>query len=322
MINSQNWLSLIISLPTSNATARMRIWRALKSMGCGVLRDGVYLLPDSAEAARGLEQQAAEIIDAGGIAQIVKLQATQPNQDLTFRKLFDRTDDYVVLKQEIDAFHNTLPAQNLLASKRLLKRLARDYAMLSAIDFFPGAARDQIAILLDNASSELAATSNADEPQPTQGIIKKLKREDYQQRTWATRKRLWVDRMTSAWLIRRFIDPAASFKWLQTPQDCPKNALGFDFDGATFTHVGSLVTFEVLLATFELDRNPALARMAAVVHFLDVGGIPVAEAAGLEMILKGMRERCADDDDLLSEAAIIFDDLYQTYSNEESTHEQ
>ena len=319
---STNWLSLIISLPTSNATARMRIWRALKSMGCGVLRDGVYLLPDSEEAALGLEQQAAEIIDAGGIAQIVKLQGTQPAQDITFRKLFDRTDDYVLLKQEIDAFLGALPAQNLLASKRLLKRLARDCAALSVIDFFPGAARDQIAISLDMATSELAAVSNADEPQPTQGRIKKLKREDYQRRTWATRRRLWVDRMTSAWLIRRFIDPAAKFKWLQMPQDCPKNALGFDFDGAAFTHIGSLVTFEVLLATFDLERDPALTRMAAVVHFLDVGGIPVAEAAGLEMILKGMRERCANDDDLLSEAANIFDDLYQTYSSEESTHEQ
>ena len=322
MTISTLWLTLIISLPTSNATARMRIWRALKSMGCGVLRDGVYLLPDSDETALGFEQQAAEIVSAGGTAQIVKLQGTQPEQVLTFRMLFDRTDEYVVLKQEIDAFHNTLSAQNLLASKRLLKRLARDFAALSAIDFFPGAARDQIAILLNNATTELAVSSNADEPQPAQGKIKKQKRKDYQQRTWATRKRMWVDRMTSAWLIRRFIDPGAKFMWLQMPQDCPKNALGFDFDGATFTHVGSLVTFEVLLATFELERDPALTRIAAVVHFLDVGGIPVAEAAGLEMILKGMRERCADDDDLLSEAAIIFDDLYQTYSNEESTHEQ
>ncbi len=319
---STNWLSLIISLPTSNATARMRIWRALKSMGCGVLRDGVYLLPDSEDAALSLEQQAAEIIDAGGNAQIVKLQSTQPAQDLVFRKLFDRTDDYVVLKQEIDAFLGTLPAQNLLASKRLLKRLARDFAAISAIDFFPGSARDQIALSLEKATSELAAASNADEPQPAQGKIKKLKREDYQQRIWATRRRMWVDRMTSAWLIRRFIDPAAKFMWLQMPQDCPENTLGFDFDGATFTHVGALVTFEVLLTTFDLERDPALARMAAVVHYLDVGGIPVAEAAGLEIILKGMRERCADDDGLLREAAIIFDDLYQTYSSEENTHEQ
>jgi hypothetical protein len=128
--------------------------------------------------------------------------------------------------------------------------------------------------------------------------------------------------MASAWLIRRFIDPGAKFKWLNKPQDCPKGALGFDFDGASFTHVGSLVTFEVLLASFSLEPDPAMQRVAAVVHFLDVGGIPVAEASGLELVLKGMRERCTDDDELLGEATRIFDDLYQTYSNEESKHEQ
>lgn len=322
MIYSTSWLTLIISLPTSSPTARMRIWRALRSLGCGVLRDGVYLLPDSEVAILSLEQQATEVIKAGGTAQVVKLASPHPSQDITFRELFNRTADYAALKQNIDLFLSTLPTQNLLASKRALKRLARDFAAISSIDFFPGPARDQIAMSLDKAMTELAAVSNPDEPRPTQGRIKKLKRENYQKRTWATRKRLWVDRMASAWLIRRFIDPAATFKWLNKPQDCPKNALGFDFDGAAFTHIGALVTFEVLLASFNLERDPALARLAAVVHFLDAGGIPVAEAHGLELVLKGMRERCTGDDELLKDAAIIFDDLYSTYRNEESTHEQ
>lgn len=317
-----HWLSLIISLPTSNATARMRIWRALKSLGCGVLRDGVYLLPDSEAAALSLEQQATEIIDAGGTAQIVKLSGTHPAQDITFRGLFNRTDDYATLMQDIEQFLGTLPTHNLLASKRTLKRLSRDFAAVSAIDFFPGPARDQIALSIDKATAELAAVTHPDEPRATQGKIKQLKLDEFQKRIWATRKRLWVDRMASAWLIRRFIDPAAKFKWLNKPQDCPKHALGFDFDGATFTHVGALVTFEVLLATFIHQPDPALLRLAAVVHFLDAGGIPVAEAHGLEMILKGMRERCADDDVLLGESARIFDDLYLNYTNEESTHEQ
>ncbi|HUX91939.1 MAG TPA: chromate resistance protein ChrB domain-containing protein [Gallionellaceae bacterium] len=322
MNDINHWLTLIISLPTSNATARMRIWRALKSLGCGVLRDGVYLLPDSAAAVLSLEQQAAAVIAAGGAAQIVKLVSMHPAQDINFRKLFNRTDDYATLKQEIDALIGILPAQNMLANKRTLKRLARDFAVISAIDFFPDAARDQIALLLDKATAGLSAIVNPDEPHPTKGIIKKLKREEFHKRSWATRKGLWVDRMASAWLIRRFIDPAAKFKWLDKPQDCPKSALGFDFDGASFTHVGARVTFEVLLASFNLEPDPALQRLAAVVHFLDVGGIPVAEAHGLELILKGMRERCADDDILLHEASIIFDDLYLTYNNEESNDEQ
>ncbi len=322
-MNSINpWLTLIISLPTSNATARMRVWRALKSAGCGVLRDGVYLLPDNEAAALSLEQQATEVIAAGGIAHIVKLTSTHAAQDLSFRKLFERTDDYAALKHDIDAFNAIMTTENLLASKRSLKRLSRDFAAISAIDFFPGPAREQIALLLDHATAELVAVSNPDEPRPTQGKIKKLKREDYQKRIWATRKRMWVDRMASAWLIRRFIDPAAGFKWLNKPQDCPKSALGFDFDGASFTHVGSLVSFEVLLASFIHQPDPALARLAAVVHYLDAGGIPVAEAHGLALILKGMRARCKDDDQLLAEASTIFDDLYLTYTQEESKDEQ
>lgn len=316
MNNNYPWLSLIISLPTANATARMRIWRALKSLGCGVLRDGVYLLPESESAANSLEQQASEIIEAGGTAQIVKLGSTHPSQDKDFRELFNRTEDYAALKHNIEVFLGTLPTLNLLASKRALNRITRDFAALSAIDFFSGPARDQIEALLAKAATELSAITHPDEPKTTKGKIKKLKSKHFQKRTWATRKKMWVDRMASAWLIKRFIDPDAKFKWLDQPQDCPKSVLGFDFDGATFTHVESLVTFEVLLASFVHQPDPALSRIAAVVHYLDVGGIPVPEARGMELILKGSRERCSSDNELLEEASRIFDDLYLTYTNE------
>jgi hypothetical protein len=300
----------------------MRIWRALTSAGCGVLRDGVYLLPDSDACNMSLQQQAREVSQAGGSAYVVQLHASDPVQDRQFRTLFDRTEGYAALKIEIDVLMQSLASANVTTSRRTLKRLTREFAAISDTDFFPGPARDQVGILLAKATAELSVITNPDEPQPAKGKIIKLNRDDFQKRTWATRKRMWVDRMASAWLIRRFIDAEAKFKWLDKPQDCPKTALGFDFDGATFTHVGSFVTFEVLLASFNTEPDPALERLATVVHFLDVGGIPVAEAHGLELILKGMRERCADDDALLSEASRIFDDLYLTYINEESKHEQ
>jgi hypothetical protein len=123
--------------------------------------------------------------------------------------------------------------------------------------------------------------------------------------------------MASAWLIRRFIDRDARFLWLEKPEDCPPEALGFDFDGAEFTHTGHLVTFEVLLASFGLEADPALAKLSALVHNLDVGGMPVMEASGIEMILGGIRKRCADDDALLADASKIFDDLYAVYGEGE-----
>jgi hypothetical protein len=96
------------------------------------------------------------------------------------------------------------------------------------------------------------------EPASEPGKIRRVASADFQGRTWATRKNLWVDRMASAWLIRRFIDRKAKFLWLDNPKKCPKTALGFDFDGATFTHVDGRVTFEVLAASFGLDGDPAL----------------------------------------------------------------
>jgi hypothetical protein len=123
-----------------------------------------------------------------------------------------------------------------------------------------------------------------------------------------------VDRVASAWLIRRFIDPQARFLWLAQPSDCPSEALGFDFDGAAFTHVGERVTFETLLASFSLEDDAALMRLAALVHQLDVGGDSVAEAAGFEAVMAGARERLDDDDALLAEIGTVLDSLYAHFA--------
>lgn len=126
---------------------------------------------------------------------------------------------------------------------------------------------------------------------------------------------MWVDRIASAWLIHRHIDPRATFLWLADPGACPSDALGFDFDGATFTHVGPRVTFEVLRASFGLESDPALVRLGALVHYLDAGGIPVAEAAGLGAILTGLKAAATDDDALLAQAGPILDHLYRAYTD-------
>jgi hypothetical protein len=111
-------------------------------------------------------------------------------------------------------------------------------------------------------SNNVPLGHSPDEPRPINEAIGRLDLADYRGRIWATRQRPWVDRLASAWLIRRCIDPQAKLLWLMTPSDCPADALGFDFDGATFTHVGARVTFEVLLASFGLE-TPALQRFGA-----------------------------------------------------------
>ena len=308
------WLALIISLPTRNATARMRIWRALKTLGCAVLRDGVYLLPNTEHAHSALQSQAAETLAAGGTAHLVGLDTRSPQQAEAFIALFDRSADYAALKIEVAAWLQSLTSLDVPASRRGLQRLKREYDAIVAMDYFPADAHTQLAEELAHAEAAYQAHAQPGEPQPVSGRIAHLQRADYQQRNWATRQRPWIDRLASAWLIQRFIDAQPRFIWLVQPHDCPSDALGFDFDGATFSHVDLRVTFEVLLASFDLDQDSALLRIAALVHYLDIGGVPVSEAAGLELVFKALQTRHTDDDTLLFHASALLDDLYLAFS--------
>ena len=310
------WHVLIVSLPTRLTTERMRVWRALKALGCGVLQDGVYLMPALAGARAAFAHQASEVVAAGGQAQVLSLDASDEAQAALFRALFDRAEEYAALKSAIDILRGKIKRGAATSLIRESTQLQKNFASLAAIDYFPGPAREQIQALLEEVSQQIAVKANPDEPHAATGKVKCLDRAQYQGRTWATRKNMWVDRMASAWLIARFIDADARFKWLAKPADCPKKALGFDFDGAAFTHVGSRVTFEVLLASFGLDEDAALARIGGIVHFLDAGGVPVAEAAGLEAVLKGLRESAKDDDALLLSATAVFDGLYVAFAKD------
>jgi len=166
---------------------------------------------------------------------------------------------------------------------------------------------------LESLSAAANLVLSPDEPHAIAGQIQPVDRAKYQGRTWATRARPWADRLASAWLIKRFIDPQAKLVWLKSPKDCPKRAVGYDFDGAEFTHVGPKVTFEVLLASFSLETDPALQRIGAIIHYLDAGGVPVPEAIGLEAMLRGAKQSL-DDDTLVNEAAKLFQFLYEDFS--------
>lgn len=312
-----SWLLIVTTLPSENASARMRAWRALKASGAAVLRDGVYLLPASAAAAEKLAKVEQDIVESGGSAYVLDVNDAA---GYPFAALFDRTAEYHKLAGELIACDRTftdVPAPDLA---RQIRKYRNAHEALVAIDFFPGEAQRQVGTRLEALEARLAGMLSPHEPTGAPGAVPRHHAADFNARLWATRKRLWVDRIASAWLIRRFIDPQARFLWLDAPGDCPPDALGFDFDGATFTHVetpaGLLVTFETLLASFGLAQDPALQRLAQIVHCLDVGGLPVPEAAGLERLLKGIRARSADDDALLSDAGRVLDDLYLAYQQE------
>jgi hypothetical protein len=309
------WLLLVSTLPTENATARMRFWRALKALGCGSLRDGVFLLPAAAARRDALSEISDAIVAAGGSALVIDTASRDRAQEDFFRGLFDRAEEYAAFIAALSAARRTLAKLGVAEVNRLLRRLRREYDALQAIDYFKSDASVHAEAAWTDFVGAVDSVLSPDEPHAANRTIKRLKRDNYRGCTWATRRRIWVDRVASAWLIRRFIDPDARFIWLEKPSACPKHALGFDFDGATFSHVGERVTFEVLAASFGLDKDGGIARLGALVRALDVGAGTVAEAAGFEALIGGARQRAGDDDDaLLEEMSQALDSMHAFYS--------
>lgn len=308
----KNWISLITSLPTENATVRMRAWRSLKTCGAAVLRDGVYLMPEQESYRDTLESIAADVRLGGGTALVLRIE--EPN-GANFIDLFNRSDDYITLLSDIAIVRDGLLSDTQLDILKQTRKLRKLFTSIADIDFFAGEAQRQTEASLRELEALAARALSPDEPYPVEGVITSLSISHYQGRIWATRRRPWVDRLASAWLIRRFIDKESQLLWLESANNCPSDAIGFDFDGATFSHTNGRVTFEVLLASFGLE-TPALNRMGALVHYLDIGGIQPTEANGIESVLAGLREAITDDDQLLATASSVFDGLLANFQKE------
>jgi hypothetical protein len=303
------WAAFLVSLPTRPNAVRLRIWRALKALGCAALRDGTYLLPN--EHAAQFDALAAEVSEHGGSATVVTMAPRSEAQRLELLALFDRREAYAQWRETADALHGELERLGETEARRRLRGVADALQDLRAIDYYPGEALEQAHAAMDALRQALDAQFSKGEPKARAAHgIARLDIGQHQGKRWATRARPWVDRLACAWLIRRFIDPKARFVWLADPAKAPRGVLGFDYDGATFTHVGARVTFEVMAVNFGLDTDPRLQRIGAAVHYLDVGGIPAPEASGLESVLAGLRELHADDDVLAAAAGTVFDALY------------
>ena len=305
-----DWLVLTASLPTSPSGLRVRIWRALKTTGCATLREGVYILPATAASANELWAIEKAIQAGGADAHMLQLQARDAIQEKAFRALFDRSEQYAAFAQSLKDARKAVKTAGEPELRKLLRTLDQQLQAVRAADYFPSKAGASAGYGFETLRSEVEKKLSPGEPTPSAGAIERHAKESFQGKTWATRKRPWVDRLATAWLVQRFVDAKPRFLWLDDPKKCPKTALGFDFDGARFTHVGDKVTFEVVAHTFGLEEDAALKRLGELVHYIDIGGIPVDEAAGVETMVRGMQAQHGNDDALLAASCALFDTLY------------
>ena len=307
------WTLLITTLPTQPNAVRLRVWRTLKQLGCASLRDGAYLLPEA--QAPALEALATQVREHGGSASVLALAARSPAQQQELLDRFDRSAAYAAWRDSLLTLQNELLGLDEAAARKRQRAVADELLELQRTDHVPGPASAQAPQELEQLRQAVKARFSPGEPRSGPAVtIARLKLDDYKGRRWATRQRPGMDRMACAWLIRRFIDPAAQWVWLKPAADggvrTPRGAVGFDFDGARFTHVGARVSFEVLAASFGLDADPALSRIGLAVRFLDAGGIPVPEAEGLGAVLSGLQAVHPNDDQLVAAAGAVFDALY------------
>lgn len=304
----EDWLVLVATLPTEDPPTRMLILRTLEALGVAMLREGVYILPEDEDKRRAVAHLAEYVAKNEGSAQVFRASSLLPEQQRALRALFDRTARYEALIKVIDGLRLGFGVSDPGALARVLHKQRREYEAVAALDFFPNAARTRAEAALVQAEAAIRGLlyppSSGQTPRPPERPLR---------RTWATRRPLWADRLACAWLIRRFIDPEATLLWLDKAEGCPRDALGFGFGGARFGNSATRVTFEEMLAQFELARNHALTRIGAIVHFLEAQGTPVPEAAGVQTLLQGASRRSSSEDELLHEAEKTFDLLYDAY---------
>ena len=312
------WLLLIHQLPAKPAYFRVKIWRRLQGIGAVAVKNAVYALPAGEQTQEDFAWLLKEIAEGGGEAMLCEARLVDGLSDQEVRALFNaaRDEDYEALAKEARELAAGLrgkgsPPPPRAEAKAQLARLKARAAQVVAIDFFGANGRETVDGLLAGLEAELredeVVADRVASGAGAVGGIGALKR-----RVWVTRQGVHVDRIASAWLIRRFIDPEAVFKFVPGKGYAPASGeLRFDMFGAEFTHEGDRCTFEVLLERAGL-QDPALRAIAEIVHDIDLkdGKFGREEAGGIRTLIAGVAMASKADEERIARGAAILDDLY------------
>lgn len=309
----RRWLLLAHQLPATPSNLRVKTWRRLQDLGAIAVKQSVYVLPDSPESREDFEWLRVEIEGSGGEAVVFAANHISADAETALVEEFRRNRQaaYTGLAAELQRRRPKAESRRGQSQLRDISRYRERFQAIERIDFFGSAGRDRVASLL--AALESKRAGNLDTPSTPGGGDAA----QYQGRQWVTRPRPGVDRMASAWLVRRFIDPTASFAFLSDARNAPADALPFDMYGVGFGHEGDRCTFETLVSRFGINDRAA-ARLSEVVHDLDLkdGKYAAPEAATLGAAIDGLQMSCADDHHLLDQGMILFEAMYRSFSQQ------
>lgn len=310
------WLLLIHQLPAKPAYARVKIWRRLKGLGAVTVKNSVYALPANAETQEDFAWLVKEIAELGGEAFVCEALLVDGIGDGEVQALFEaaRDEDYA----EISAAARELAGANAPRAERAAQvaRLRKQLDEIIAIDFFGADGREPAEGLVSGLEAGLNKASSQGEVDAVTTTETKTVSDPMKNRVWVTRQGVQVDRIASAWLIRRFIDDAARFKFVPgTGYAAQPGELRFDMFEGEFTHRGDRCTFEVLLGEAKLD-DPALAAIGEIIHDIDLkdGKYGREEAAGVRSLIAGIAASHKDDTQRLERGAVLLDDLYSSFA--------
>jgi len=317
--NASRWLLLIHQIPPKPNYFRVKIWRRLQRLGAVAVKNSVYVLPKSDQTQEDFQWILREIQEGGGEASLCEARFVEGLADDQVEELFHsaRGADYAQIAEEARRLAESLPANFDLGDARRpqleveIARLRRRLAEVAAIDFFGAPGREATEGFISGLEARLRETQRGEKVKG----LPVIRREDLRGRTWVTRKGIHVDRMGSAWLIRRFIDPEARFKFVSARGHQPEpGEIRFDMFEAEFTHEGDRCTFEILLERIGLTE-PGLGPIAEIVHDIDLkdSKFERQETPGIECLITGIAMAHKDDETRLGRASAVFNDLYEYF---------